>query len=299
MPERLLVLPPLPARPADGHKGLFGRVLIVGGNPEMIGAPAFAGAAAFRAGAGLVQIATPKSILPFCLAIEPELIGLAMPAAQKRWDEAIAKADAIVIGPGLGQSAAAKKCLDGLLRTDKTIVIDADAINLLAAGRTWPKRVKAKLILTPHPGEMQRLGRLIGKPKQTQTHEDRLNTALRAADATGQVIILKGARTIVTDGRRVYVNDTGDSSLSKAGTGDVLTGICATLVAQGTEPFLAASMSPWIHGMAGEIAGARRTPRSTSARDIVDAIGEAMVRYEGRFGVDDGTKSDQKHKVTT
>jgi len=284
MPERIHNLKPLLVRPNDGHKGLFGRVLIIGGNAEMIGAPAFAGAAAFRAGAGLVQIATPKAILPFSLSVEPELIGLSLPPSKKKWDAATAAADAIVIGPGLGQLHEAKKLLDSVLKLDKPLVIDADALNLLASHKSWPKKVGARCVLTPHPGEMKRLGKLFGKPDQTQTSEDRLDTALRAAQAFRHVIVLKGAKTIVTDGDRFYINPTGDSSLSKAGTGDVLTGICATLLAQDVDSFDAACMSVWIHGKAGEIAGAKIGQRSTTARDVIASIGEAFDAYASTFG---------------
>ncbi len=284
MAKRIHILPPLPIRPKDGHKGVFGRVLVIGGNAEMIGAPAFAGGAAFRAGAGLVQIATPKAILPFSLAVEPELIGLALPATEKKWGDATAKADAIVIGPGLGQLPNARKLLAAVLKLGKPLVIDADALNLLAARTSWPKKIAAQCVLTPHPGEMKRLGRFFGKPDQTQSPEDRLDTSLRAAQAFGQIVIHKGAGTIVTDGHRYYVNPTGDSSLSKAGTGDVLTGVCATLLAQDIDPFHAACMAVWLHGKAGELAGQKLTPRSTIARDVIAAIGEAFGAYERTFG---------------
>jgi NAD(P)H-hydrate epimerase len=284
MSRRIFKLPPLPARPEDGHKGTFGRVLVIGGNSEMIGAPVFAGASAFRSGAGLVQIATPKAILLHALSVEPELIGLSLPAPKKKWDEATRKADAIVIGPGLGQLDESKKLIDAVLKLDKPVVIDADALNILSTRKSWPKAVLARCVLTPHPGEMQRLGRLFGKTDQSQLPDDRIDTATRAARAFGQIVVLKGSRTIVTDGDRFYINTTGDSSLSKAGTGDVLTGICATLLAQSLDPFDAACIAVWVHGKAGEIAGQKHTPRSTTARDIVDSISKAFVDYERTFG---------------
>ncbi len=284
MPKRIHILKPLPHRPADGHKGTFGRVLVIGGNAEMIGAPAFAGASAFRAGAGLVQVATPKPILPFVLAIEPELIGLALPTSQKKWDEATDKADAIVIGPGLGQQKQSRERLDAVLSLDKPVVVDADALNLLSSHKKWPTKVKARCLLTPHPGEMQRLGALFGKIDQHNTADDRLDTAFRAASAFNQVIVLKGSHTIITDADRYHINTTGDSSLSKAGTGDILTGILATLLAQKVDPFDAACAAVWIHGRAGEIAGKKVGQRSTVARNIVESIAEAIHEYEQAFG---------------
>src|SRR5690348_8172026 len=129
--QRITQLPPLPPRPADGHKGLFGRVLVVGGNERMIGAPSLAGKSALRMGAGLVQIAVPRTILSAALAITPELIGLGLTATPVPKDlvESAEKADAIVIGPGLGQSPAALARLKRLVRLAKPMVVDADALN--------------------------------------------------------------------------------------------------------------------------------------------------------------------------
>src|SRR6476659_5885250 len=169
--QRIAEPPPLPPRPADGHKGLFGRVLIVGGNDGMIGAPVLAGTAALRAGAGLVQIAVPRSILSACLTITPELIGLGLgkAAGKDQLLEAGEKADAIVIGPGLGRTPEAEARLTRLVRLDKPMVIDADGLNILASGKRWPTYFKARAVLTPHPGEMSRLGKLFG---QTEVPSD-------------------------------------------------------------------------------------------------------------------------------
>src|SRR3954471_3272777 len=143
-------LPPLPPRPEDGHKGLFGRVLVVGGNDGMIGAPALAATSALRMGAGLVQIAVPRSILSACLSITPELIGLGLgkAAGKDQLLEAGEKADAIVIGPGLGRTPEAMARLQRLIRLEKPMVIDADGLNLLADLKTWPKYFKASAVLT-------------------------------------------------------------------------------------------------------------------------------------------------------
>lgn len=285
MSKRIDRLPELPPRPREGHKGLFGRVLIIGGNPEMIGAPVLAGSSAFRSGAGLVQVAVPKSILTQVLTIEPELIGLGLPTTAKKWQQAVEQADAIVIGPGMGQSPEAGKLLRSVLKLhEKPVVIDADALNLLAAGKQWPGGIRARCVLTPHPGEMKRLARLFGQTELSQTLEDRSETAIRAATSFGQVVVLKGHQTIVTDAKKYYVNNTGDSTLSKAGTGDILTGICATLLAQGLDPFDAACISVWVHGKAGEIAGQRFGPRSAMAREILGCIGQGFDEYARLYG---------------
>jgi NAD(P)H-hydrate epimerase len=281
--ERIDTLPKLPDRPADGHKGLFGRVLVVGGQENMVGAPVLAGTAALRAGAGLVQIAVPRAILAPCLAITPELIGLGLGKGAQELVKAAEDADALVIGPGLGQSPEARARLMRLIRLAKPTVIDADGLNLLAREKRWPtKSFMAHAVLTPHPGEMKRLAQLIGKRDVPGDEEGRIDIARAAAKAFGQVVVLKGHRTVVTDGSRVYVNDTGDSSLSKAGTGDVLSGILGTFLAQQMDRFEAACAAVWIHGRAGEIAGANLGRRSVLATDVIDALPEALRALEER-----------------
>jgi len=279
MMHRVTALPTLPPRPADGHKGLFGRLLIVGGSDGMLGAPSFAGQSALRTGSGLVEIAVPKSILQFCLSITPELIGMALQAGAAL-QQAAEKADALVIGPGMGQSPMAKAVLFQLVRLNKPMVIDADGLNMLAAPKRWPSFFKAHAVLTPHPGEMQRLGKLIGR-KQVPTDEaGRIAIAVEAAKAFGQVVVLKGHRTVVADGSKVYINHTGDSTLSKAGSGDILSGIIGCLLGQKMNPFDAAVLGTHLHGLAGEMTGKLRGRRCALAREIIDMIPQAIARME-------------------
>ncbi len=286
-PTRISDLPPLPARPLEGHKGLFGRVLIVGGNDGMIGAPAFAGAAALTTGAGLVQLAVPRSILSVALSITPECIGLGLGKAAGKDEllEAGEKADAIVIGPGLGQTPEAMGRLTRLIRLEKPIVVDADGLNLLAKQKVWPKYFKARGVLTPHPGEMGRLAKLFGKSDVPDDDAGRIDLAREASKTFGQVIVLKGNRTVIADAQRIFVNATGNSALSKAGTGDVLCGILGTLLAQEMDRFDAACAGVCLHGLAGEIAGERFGLRAVLARDVIAAIPIAIKRYEERYGV--------------
>jgi NAD(P)H-hydrate epimerase len=284
--KRITELPPLPPRPLEGHKGMFGRVLIVGGNEGMVGAPAFAGAASLRTGAGLVQLATPRSILAAALSITPECIGLGLGKATAK-DELLRvgeKADAIVIGPGLGQTPEALGRLTRLVRLEKPMVVDADGLNLLAKQKKWPKYFKASGVLTPHPGEMKRLAKLFGRKDVPDDDAGRIDIATQAARAFGQVVVLKGNRTVVADAQRVYVNHTGNSALSKAGTGDVLSGICGTLLAQAMDRFDAACAAVCLHGLAGEVAGERLGLRAVLAREVIDAIPAALKRYEERYG---------------
>ncbi|HEX4123293.1 MAG TPA: NAD(P)H-hydrate dehydratase [Tepidisphaeraceae bacterium] len=280
-------LPPLPPRPIDGHKGLFGRVLIVGGNKQMIGAPVMAGTSALRMGAGLVQVAMPRAVLAAGLSVSPELIGLALDKQSDRGrgkknplDSAAAAADAVVVGPGLGDSASAMSRLKRLVRMTKPMVVDADGLNMLAAQKKWPAYFKATAVLTPHPGEMKRLGKLIRRTEVPTDDAGRIDIATAAAKAFGQTVVLKGARTVVTDGKQLYLNTTGDSSLSKAGTGDVLSGIVGTLLAQKVEPFFAAAIATYLHGRAGELAGQRLGQRCVLAMDVIDALPEAIREYE-------------------
>ena len=280
------VLPVLPARPVDGHKGMFGRVLVVGGNEGMIGAPVMAGTSALRTGAGLVQVAVPRAILSAALSITPELIGLGLGKAAGKDPllEAAQKADAVVVGPGLGQAPDARGRLTRLVRLEKPMVVDADGLNLLAAGKRWPRFFKANAVLTPHPGEMSRLARLFGQSQVPTDEQGRIEIAAAAANQFGQVVVLKGNRTVVTDGDRVYVNDTGDSSLSKAGTGDVLSGVVGTLLAQRMERFDAAVAGVWLHGRAGELSGERLGRRCVLAREVIDSLPQSLREYEQKVG---------------
>jgi ADP-dependent NAD(P)H-hydrate dehydratase len=280
--QRVSRCPALPRRPAEGHKGLFGRVLVVGGNGDMIGAPVFAGTAALRMGSGLVQIAVPERNIGLCLSITPELIGLGLgdSPVEPSLIEAAEKADAIVIGPGLGQGDGARKRLARLWRLEKPVVVDADGLNLIAAMGKWPGDFAAKAVLTPHPGEMGRLIPLIGKRDVPTDEAGRIKLAVAAAVAFGQVIVLKGARTVVTDGKRVFVNDTGDSTLSKAGTGDVLSGMIGCLLGQKMDRFDAAALGVHLHGLAGEFAGKIHGQRCALAREVIDAIPEAVRSIE-------------------
>jgi hydroxyethylthiazole kinase-like uncharacterized protein yjeF len=275
----------LPARPKDGNKGTFGRVLIVGGSEGMLGAPSMAGRAALKLGSGLVEIAVPKSILVAALTITPELIGIGLETGVSEELKTNAeKAAALVIGPGLGQSTDAFDRLKALAQLQKPAVIDADALNLISQQGHWPEWFKANAVLTPHPGEMKRLGKLIGRDTVPTDDAGRIDIATAAAKAFGQTIVLKGSRTVVTDGQHIYINHTGDSSLSKAGTGDVLSGMIGCLLGQKMSPFDAACAGAWLHGRAGEIAGEKLGLRCVLAHDVIDAIPQAVREYESKYG---------------
>ena len=246
----------------------------------MLGAPVLAGTAALRMGAGLVQVATSRAMLPFALSVTPELIGLPMTKSLRELVEAAEVADAIIIGPGMGLQPDAQSRLMRLIRLDKPMVIDADGLNILSRQKRWPASFKARAVLTPHPGEMTRLNRLLGRDKTPADEQGRIDNALAAAKAFEQVVLLKGERTIVTDGQRVFINNTGNSALAKAGSGDVLSGMLGCLLAQQMDRFDAACLAVHLHGLAGEIAGEKLGLRSVLAREVIDSIAQAISRYE-------------------
>ncbi len=282
-PPRKSTWPPLPARPADGNKGTFGRVLIIGGQATMLGAPLLSGRAALVCGSGLVQVIVPADHLAATLAAQPELLGgtqedlLALAAA-------LEKADAIAVGPGLGQRPAAEALLNLALATDKPAVIDADALNVLAVRPDWPTNMNGR-VLTPHPGEMRRLLHYLPGNKVVPTEESgRIEVATSAATAWNCVVVLKGSRTVVAWPSGYAVNPTGDVSLAKSGTGDVLTGVIVSLMGQGLAPYEAAMAGVWVHGQAGENAGKELTQRAVLASDVITHLPGAFLEYGRRYG---------------
>jgi len=281
-------IPKLKPRAIDAHKGDFGKVCIIAGSTGMSGAAALAGRAALRAGAGLVRVATPKSVLPIVASIEPSFTTIALPEdslgristkAINPVLEAAGQNDCLAFGPGLGISAALRSLLEALLEQDRLrLIIDADGLNNLAGIKDWPSGLKASLILTPHPGEMKRLwSALLREPLPP----DRQQQAVQLTQKTKTTVVLKGAGTVVTDGQKVYINKTGNPGMATAGSGDVLTGIITALAGQGLNNFDAAVLGVYIHGLAGDIAAENLGQTSLIATDIIDALPEAFKRIDG------------------
>ena len=278
-------IPKLKPRAVDGHKGDYGKVCIIAGSVGMSGAAALAGRAALRAGAGLVRVATPKNVLPIVAAIEPSFTTIALPEdgagrisakAIHAVLEAAGQNDAVAFGPGIGISGALRHILERLLdQQNLRLVIDADGLNNLAGLKNWPARLKAKLVLTPHPGEMKRLwSGLLRKELPANRQEQ----ALQLAQRTNTVVVLKGAGTVVSDGEKVYINKTGNPGMATAGSGDVLTGVITALLGQGLDDFDAAVLGVYLHGLAGDIAAEKCGQVSLMATDIAEALGEAFMR---------------------
>jgi len=278
-------IPKLRPRAVDAHKGDFGKVCIIAGSMGMSGAAALAGRSALRAGAGLVRVATPKSVLPVVASIEPSFttIALAEDSAGRISAKAInsilnavSENDALAFGPGIGVSSELQSVLQSLLEQKQVrLIIDADGLNNLTRIKDWPAKLKAKLILTPHPGEMKRLWSGVFRE---ELPGDRKEQAAQLAQRTNCIVALKGAGTVVTDGEKVYVNKTGNPGMATAGAGDVLTGAIAALMGQGLNNFDATVLGVYIHGLAGDIAAEKIGQVSLMATDIIDALGEAFMR---------------------
>jgi ADP-dependent NAD(P)H-hydrate dehydratase / NAD(P)H-hydrate epimerase len=273
-----------PERPADSHKGNFGRVLVLGGAPGMPGAAMLASEAAARSGAGLLTIAVPASIGPLVLAALPEgLLHLLPDDGDAAQTEAlirrlIAGQPAVTAGPGAGRADWLAAALPLLISQAEHLLLDADALNFIAAHTDvyFPLlRARAGLglppaILTPHPGEFRRL-------LPDCSLSDRQAAARQLAMASGCVAVLKGASTVVAEpGGIAWINPTGNDGLARGGSGDVLCGLMAGLMAQGLPPSTAATAGVYLHGKAADLAACRLGRRAMLPRDVIAALGETF-----------------------
>ncbi len=284
--QRITEIPRLKTRSKDAHKGTFGRVCIVGGSIGMTGAPALAGQAALRSGAGLVKVAVPKSVLPIVAALEACYTTVSLPEDDNGCMSADGCAmglgladdnDVLAFGPGAGQSRGVREVLTLLIaRAELRLVIDADGLNCLAKNPDWIEKKKASVILTPHPGEMERLFKSLFR---NDLPTDRVERVKALAEKTGCTVVLKGAGTVVSDGFKVYVNSTGNPGMATAGAGDVLTGMISALAGQGLDNFDAAVLGVYIHGLAGDIAAEKIGQVSLTATDIITYLSNAFMQY--------------------
>ncbi len=271
----------LPSRIPGGHKGTFGRVLIVAGSRNYIGAGLLAAQGALRSGAGLVELALPQSVYDIAAGRIAEAIYL--PLAERSPGEldpvvagqqalkAVREATVVLIGPGLGQSGATAEVVNAFMAwkpESVPTVLDADALNILAAGYRWWERIRGPAVLTPHPGEM---ARLLGT-SVASVQRDRLGAATAAAAKWGKVVVLKGAGTIIAspDGTAA-VSPWVNSGLAKGGTGDVLAGLLTGLLAQRPSDLSGmARLAVCLHGLAGEHAENDATEFGMTAGDLVN-----------------------------
>jgi ADP-dependent NAD(P)H-hydrate dehydratase len=273
----------LPRRRPETSKRDYGRVAIVGGSAGMAGAPALAAMAALRSGAGLVELLVPDAVVAIAASFDPCVMTHGFPclddgtfsaAASGPIDRRLTAADAVAVGPGLGRSPAARDlavCLWHDLRCPA--VFDADALWAVATLDAADRRSHAgPRVVTPHAGELLRL---IGREPGSAAAEDRSfleREATALAAATDAVVVLKGHRSLIVGPHEHAHNATGNPGMATAGTGDVLTGVTAALLAQGLAPFAAARLAAWIHGRAGDAAAAELGEISMTARDLLDRL---------------------------
>lgn len=278
----------LPHRPATAHKGTFGTALIAAGSANFTGAAVLAGQAATRIGAGLVTMAIPQTIYPVVASRLAEATYLPLPeedgciaaAAVDHIRQKFDRATALLIGPGLGNTNATTQFMLTLLAIDDLppLVLDADALNILSAHDQWWTRLPANGILTPHPGEMARL--MASSIKEVQAQ--RLEIAPEMAQKWGQVVLLKGAHTVVAapDGRTVIL-PFANPAMAKGGSGDVLSGTIVGLRAQGVPSFEAAVAGGYVHGLAGELARENLGVAGVVAGDLASLLPAAMREVAG------------------
>ena len=275
--EVLSLLPPIPA---DSNKFTRGRLFMVCGSYGMAGAVIMAAKAAFRTGAGYIDLALPKSLYPIVTAAVPE-------AVCSVYDEekhenivstlftGIKKADAVVLGCGLG-ALRETVCPIVLELCDKPLLIDADGLNFLGM-HPEITCLSQDMVLTPHEGEMARLL----KTESVKVRENREEACYQAAEKYNAAVLLKGPDTlIVKEGREIHKNPTGNAGLSRAGSGDVLSGIIGSLMAQGEDAFPAALSGAYIHGLAGDLGKEKKGVRSLLPTDLIELLPEALQRIE-------------------
>ncbi len=275
------VRPLLSRLPKTAHKGDMGRVLILGGSTDYPGAPVLAGIGALRAGGGLVTVAYPESIAGALYARENALIraviadagaGCHTPATAAAARAMADRNDVVVVGPGLGSSDDSLEFVREVLGVEKPMILDADGLRVLALDNGVLPR-SPTTVLTPHPGEMQRLLRACGR--EPLLEKDRMTQAAAAAKALNAYVVLKGSGTVIAapDGAVVF-NTSGSVALASGGTGDVLTGIIAAFMCRYHDPFAAVKLGVFVHGLAAELAP--HGVRNFIADDLAGLLGKAM-----------------------
>lgn len=277
---------PLPSRSEAAHKGDVGRVLVVGGccgEVLMVGAPALTANAALRSGAGLVQAAVPEPLRMAVAILVPCATTRTLPQDAAGLLQAAGEyqADVVALGPGLGSSLPAEVVGEFLAQFSGGVVVDADGLNRLAELPAPTFHDPRRVVLTPHPGEMRRLLAARGQEANfADTPAGRRSAALALVEAFGCTVVLKGHATVVTNGDRLFVNDTGNSGMATAGTGDVLTGMIAALLGQGMPALEAAILGVHLHGLAGDFAAEELGRHAMTALDVVDYLPEAFCEHE-------------------
>lgn len=280
MKERILdhtqVLNLLPDRDPWAHKGSFGKILLICGSRGYTGAAALATMGALRSGAGLVYLGVPEDIyaIEAVKLTEPVVFplpcedGMVSADAVPKIMELLPKMDAVLIGPGLGQSKGTLAVLKAVLHGNLPVVVDADGINLLSRHRFLMRGRTAPTIVTPHDGEFIRLAGELGA--------DRVGAATKLAKELECIVVLKGHETLITDGENCYRNTTGNAGMAVGGSGDVLAGIIVSLLGQGLAPLEAAAVAVWLHGAAGDRCAADLGQYGMLPTDMLQALPRLM-----------------------
>lgn len=265
-------------KPIDSkaHKGTQGHALIVAGSYGKIGAAVLASKACLKSGSGLVTVFVPKCGYQILQISNPEIMTLT--DVEETFISNIdfdIKPQAIAIGPGLGQGTITQDALHQFFKSNTVpLILDADALNILSINKNWLSLLQPKTILTPHPKELERL---IGK---WNSDEEKLDKTKAFSKQYHIIVVMKGAPTVVIDGDAVYKNSTGNAALATAGSGDVLTGIITSLVAQSYEPITAAILGVYLHGLTADIALPKTGHHAFIASDIINYLGKAFLTIE-------------------
>lgn len=263
---------PLPARKIDAHKGDFGRVLLIGGSQTMPGAIALAGMAALRSGSGLVIVATPKNAVSTVAGFSPcymtQGFNFDQPVPEQIQELVGDWADVVAIGPGIGTDERTVNLVKQLYQSaPQPMVVDADGLNCLAKENTDFGNHDGQRILTPHPGEFRRI-----VDQAFARREEMELSATQLATKAGVTIVLKGHRTLITDGEHSAHNSTGNAGMATGGSGDVLTGMIASFVGQGLTAFQAAQSACHVHGSAGDLAAEKLGQASLISSDLLEYL---------------------------
>jgi len=279
-------LPKLPERAREAHKGDFGKVLVIAGSRGMVGAGCLAAESALRAGAGLVKLAVPQTLwdvaaTKLTCVMTAGFADTARGAFAENACEPLMEecrwADVVALGPGLGRDVETGRFVRRLVtELGAPLVIDADGLFHLSGRLDELTRRTSPTVLTPHPGEM---ANLIGSDVAA-VQADRSATAGEVARKYGVVCVLKGAGTVVSDGRRTYVNTTGNPGMATGGTGDVLTGVIVGLIGQGLSAFDASVLGVYLHGLAGDLAAERFGQYGLIASDVLDFLPAAFLAHQ-------------------
>lgn len=273
-------IPAMALRPTDAHKGDFGRVLLIGGSRSMAGAVSLSAMAALRSGSGLVTAAVPEVIAEVVAGFDPCIMTVPCRDSDGHFSSVtedlkaqMKVADVVAVGPGMGREVD-RYFMQAVLEVEQPLVVDADGIHSLAESHALIGSRKGATVLTPHPGEFSNLTN-----REYESRSDMEAAAVAYAAEYKCIVVLKGHQTLVTDGSQQFRNTSGNVGMATAGSGDVLTGVIASLIGQGCEPFKASVLGVYVHGRAGDFAAEQFGQVSMVASDILDSLSAAFKSH--------------------